>query len=465
MMATLQAAVRCAHLGLIRAASLAVPARKRAEWLQEWRAELWYAGQECFSEGIPDLRSIWRATAFCFGAFCDAFFLQRRSWQGQRTCPRTLARIRGSASWSLALLSAIFFSAWGIARVSPRVNVGMSTVHVYTWQPADPRALPCDCAMDLTISGRPAQTVQQFFDGFAHYTIAQQTVSAPGVARSDWTIAHAGLDFFRVLQLPVSILGRAGGSPQVQVVLSRDRWIHDFHGDPDIAGTRMHVGSVEAVIAGIALGNSAGLPGRADAWLLDSVPRAPAGGQVFVAGHLSPAGYFNEGCWTLSLGGIFLAFVTLPFITNQAMSGYSWEPARPSPAQRYRFWTFLLARAALLLAIAYYTSMDFAFSLLQPYSQFSGYFQCGTAFAICLAGLSWVFRDQQRRCPVCLRRMEHAAEVGDPSRTFLAWSGTELVCASGHALLHIPGTPTSWFAGPRWVCLDGSWQFLFVRSS
>ena len=53
-MAILKAAVRRAHLGLIRTASFAVPASKRAEWLQEWQAELWYALQESFSEGIPD---------------------------------------------------------------------------------------------------------------------------------------------------------------------------------------------------------------------------------------------------------------------------------------------------------------------------------------------------------------------------------------------------------------------------
>jgi hypothetical protein len=50
--------------------------------------------------------------------------------------------------------------------------------------------------------------------------------------------------------------------------------------------------------------------------------------------------------------------------------------------------------------------------------------------------------------------MAHPVQVGQPSRTFLAWNGTELVCERGHILLHIPEIPTSWFGAQRWVCLD-----------
>lgn len=60
--------------------------------------------------------------------------------------------------------------------------------------------------------------------------------------------------------------------------------------------------------------------------------------------------------------------------------------------------------------------------------------------------------------------MTHPVEVGQPSRIFLAWNGTELACERGHTLLHIPEIPTSWFGAQRWVCLDGSWQFLFAPS-
>jgi hypothetical protein len=56
----------------------------------------------------------------------------------------------------------------------------------------------------------------------------------------------------------------------------------------------------------------------------------------------------------------------------------------------------------------------------------------------------------------------HPARVGQYSRTFLAWSGTEMMCAGGHTLLHVPSLPTSWFSTQRWMFLDPSWKFLFA---
>jgi hypothetical protein len=462
MIAALQIAVRRAHFGLIRTASLVVPAWNRSEWVQEWQAELWYMMRECFSQASPDPRSIWQATAFCLGAYRDAFCLRVRSWRRQRCRSRTQARIRGSPSFCLLLLIALLFSAWGIARISRRVAAGMSRVQVYPWQPTDEHTAPCDCALDLAASRRSLEATQQFFDGFAHYSIAQETVSGPNLPRSKWTIVHAGSDFFAVLHLPVRVIDSSKGFPRI--VLSRERWMHDYRNNPDIAGTRLHVGSVDAVVAGIAFGNSMGLPGNADAWVLDYIPRAPTGGQEFVAGHLSPTGYFDDGRWTLSLCGILLALLALPFITSPAVGGYRRGSPKPPLSKRSRFWAFLLVRIAIVLAIAYYASADLAFSLLKPFSQLSGCLQCGSAFVICLVSMSWVFRDQKRRCPVCLRQMAYAVEVGETSRTFLAWNGTELLCVFGHTLLHIPGSPTSWFSARRWVCLDRSWQFLFLRS-
>jgi len=42
------------------------------------------------------------------------------------------------------------------------------------------------------------------------------------------------------------------------------------------------------------------------------------------------------------------------------------------------------------------------------------------------------------------------------SRNFLAWNGTELICANGHGLLHLPALPTCWFPTQRWIHLDAS---------
>lgn len=57
--------LRGLHLAIIQTAALLVPAPDRAEWLAEWRAELWYVNR--------------RATAFCLGSICDAIWMSRNS--------------------------------------------------------------------------------------------------------------------------------------------------------------------------------------------------------------------------------------------------------------------------------------------------------------------------------------------------------------------------------------------------
>ena len=53
------------HLAILRSASLLVPGPHRAEWFAEWTAELWHVNRG--------------ATAFCLGAFRDAFWLRRNT--------------------------------------------------------------------------------------------------------------------------------------------------------------------------------------------------------------------------------------------------------------------------------------------------------------------------------------------------------------------------------------------------
>jgi hypothetical protein len=56
--------IRRVHAAILQNAALLVPAAERAEWLAEWRAELWYVEHD--------------ATAFCLGSFRDALWLRIR---------------------------------------------------------------------------------------------------------------------------------------------------------------------------------------------------------------------------------------------------------------------------------------------------------------------------------------------------------------------------------------------------
>ena len=115
----------------------------------------------------------------------------------------------------------------------------------------------------------------------------------------------------------------------------------------------------------------------------------------------------------------------------------------------------------LVLLVVYCTSMDLAFADPRLTVHGAQYVQLLSTFALCLWGMRWALRDQRQRCPVCLSKLSHPARVGQPSWSFLAWNGTELICAGGHGLMHVPELETSWFRTQRWLALDGSWQVLF----
>ncbi len=77
----------------------------------------------------------------------------------------------------------------------------------------------------------------------------------------------------------------------------------------------------------------------------------------------------------------------------------------------------------------------------------------------------WVFADQQRRCPVCLRLLARPVRIGTPSQTLLDWYGAESVCSRGHGLLQNSEITASYSSRALWLKLDSSWSSLFPAAS
>jgi len=240
------------------------------------------------------------------------------------------------------------------------------------------------------------------------------------------------------------------------------------------------------------------LPGEVDAWIFED-----ARGMAALASQRFPYGYmaaklrsnFNEEesepLLTLSVGdgatdevyanllssiahrhrretllnfihSSILACLVLPFLLSifpcppAVLKKLSWKD-RVHPRQ------FLIAKVVslfppiycgslLLSRIDAYGSRDSAWAL-----------QGSLTFAFVIIGVHWCLRDQLRRCPRCLCSLAHPAHVGESSRSFLSWSGMELMCTDGHGLLHVPDFRTSWFPRDRWLVLDSSWRMLFLE--
>jgi len=136
------------------------------------------------------------------------------------------------------------------------------------------------------------------------------------------------------------------------------------------------------------------------------------------------------------------ACVIMPSTTRFSLGEY------PANGRAFRRWVFLAAKLLLVLALFYFGAMT---STRLRHAAGSG-----ILFLLwnCIFAFRWILADQRRRCPVCLHLLSHPVHVGQASRIFLGWDGTEFLCRKGHGLLHVPQTPTSWYGTQRWLSLD-----------
>lgn len=482
------------HRALLRAASLLAPARGRAEWRREWRSELWHVRRTCTPAGATSWPAEREVTAFCLGAFQDALCLRSQSSHGE--APR--AWFRGSPAQCVLLMAAALAAGFVVALLLPAVRAQKDQV-LYRINPGliliqDARS---DDESAATISMKKFSAWkarrQRYFDAFAYYRVAGESVSTGAEVETRWLVAHASANLFSLLGLPLRFAATAAedGRDMPSLVLSCEAYVRQFGANPQNLLSAVRIGQRAARIAGVAPCGEWKLPGKVDAWLLE--PDAEIGSSAigYVVAHLTPLGRSEmtvermaitannsdddlwgisiegrmRGPWDIYLFTVFLAILSLPAVTSVSMAESSFSSHQPSWQARLCRSSFLAAKVALLLAIAYFLPLDMAYWRTASYSVTAEYVQLIATFSICLFGLRWALLDQRRRCPVCLRRVSNPARVGDASRTFLAWNGTEMICLGGHTLLHVPGLPTSWFGTQRWLYLDNSWDFLFASSS
>jgi hypothetical protein len=397
------------HLALLRGAALLVRAPEREEWLAEWRAELWYVGPP-------------RRTAFCLGAFPDAFWLRRNG----------PAPVYLQSPWHcLAVLATLAACSAGLAFQLP-----LSRQFLLAPQ------LP---AGTMTISGIPLEDYRQLSVDPSRSAF----YGPPRFQAGSLNVALASRNLFDVLNVPLA--------PAIAPLVIAS-------GDPRLIGQHLTVAGRTAQIAAILSENVWQLPGPANAWLLvDDQTLATESWGYAVAQMNRPttyvsvlhtAGSVNRFiCVPLAERRLLIAFLmmigvgglVLPAVTSLSLGEY--------PGSHGRRWIFLAAKFAFVLPIVLFGSLDL-FSLIAIH------LEAHAMIVGSVIGFRWVLIDQRRRCPVCLRTLTNPTTIGEPSRTLLEWYGTELICTKGHGLLHVPELRNS-YSEQRWLRLDSSWSGLF----
>jgi len=477
--------------GILCSAALLTPGEQRAEWLREWRGELWHAREATRFDKEITWEGEKTILRFCSGSIQDAFAM--RKLRGAQSA------FRGSAVECLLLLLAMFMASCLLYHVLPEVR---AQNHPSLYQVNSNLIMIQDAfASSDSLATIPVEKYrmwksrqQRYFDGFAFYHLTKENVATQNAVKQRWKVAHGSLNLFWMLGLPTLI---SSESPDAEgrtpgIILSDAIWRRDFQANLHVSGHIVHVGHDEFRVLGVAPLGVWRLPGNVDAWVLE--PDEENRGVGYVIAHLTALGrsqmsanrieivssnsddsneelcgisFANrtKGPWGFFQFALFLAFLALPAITSVSFGESQFCSNRPSWTNRVFRWMFLCAKIALLLPTVYFASLDLAYWHAPIYSVGAQYVQLISSFTMGLFGLRWILLDQRNRCPVCLRRVTHPAQVGLTGRTFLAWNGTELICTGGHTLLHVPAMPTSWFSTQRWLYLDSSWKSLFVVSS
>jgi hypothetical protein len=171
---------------------------------------------------------------------------------------------------------------------------------------------------------------------------------------------------------------------------------------------------------------------------------------IFIATRLEKMLPFSEVHGATAVDGFFgMLFIYL----LMAVVGLAVGDRRPAPnCHRLRGWIFLALK--ILLALPILQSTMLIAIVVAPFLSLVFFFENVLLFR-------WVFLDQRRRCPVCLRLLTQPVRIGNPSQTFLEWYGAESMCSRGHGLLHDPELVASYSAKPQWLKLDRSWSGLF----
>jgi hypothetical protein len=484
------------HHAILQCASLLLPSRQRAEWTAEWRAELWYVCERCDAQRVFQAGGEEDAVAFCLGAFQDAFWIRRNSppssghgslrLETALRCGVLLATL-AVASLSVALflpgarstiLRSPYRDAGSLVLISPEGYLGATspTIPIEEYQAWKRRS-------------------QRLFTDFAFYRPTQGMTRIAEHQAISLNVAASSENLFELLEIPISspTLDEARREHRPALVLRYSAWRRYFGRDAHIVGKVVEIAGQRAVVAAVVSDDSWRLPGAVDAWLLENerdLDALPSGSLGYVLGHVTKSasetetnhgqwhmlvpregGYDGFDCVSLAerigrpfsifLFALILACLALPATTPLPLGDYAETSESLFWVTMRRRWIFLALKIALILPIVYCSSLSLAYcrTSLDPIT--SEYIQIFVTFTGCLFSFRWALRDQRQRCPVCLRLLTNPARVGQPSRNFLSWNGTELMCNRGHGLLHVPEIATSWFSTQRWLYLDPSWNGLF----
>jgi putative ABC transport system permease protein len=280
-------------LWLIRVIGVIVPRRLRADWRQEWEAELRYREKQLTEWDNLDRRGKFALLWHSLGAFADALWLQPRRMEDEmiqdlRYGARMLVKSPGFTfvvALTLALgigANTAIFSVIEAVMLRPLPYQNPERLCVL-WKSVPARNIEWDWTSYPTIQDWREQS--RSFDDMAAVLLpsaSEVTLQSDGGPERIQGSKVSG-NFFEMLGVK-PLLGRAFSDDEARrgddvVVLSYGFWQRRFGGDGAIVGRRLHLDNRSATIIGVMPPNFQYPDKNAQLWLLLSTDHRWAGFQ------------------------------------------------------------------------------------------------------------------------------------------------------------------------------------------
>lgn len=478
---------------MIRVAVQLVPAAQQQDWKQEWLAEIWHRWLFLRDSGNWNRREELRLVRDSLGSFADG---------GWHLTPRDQVQSRmqewARAPWMclglLAVLLALVGAVSGGFAATRQLFFGLQherTNLVSIWQHpfagGGDKGLPPDLAPAWNQHSR-------LLEGAAGFTAGHAVVSTPGKGAIRPLVVTTEPSLFAVL----GVRPRVGTFPETEGVVLDDRiWRSMFHRDARVIGSRVRVGRAFYRVAAVLPAGFRFLSRQASVYVVKKeltddevmvIARAHAGvtesqlaRELEEVAETSCAYYFRSdlrlsflqsAVWTpLRFFGmaVLIALLMVAAVSRVRMRRWrlAWQPkSREATLHRTGF---LLAKTGLAWAFVFAAVLEWSRSesslLFGSKDPGSGPFLVWLYILGTMGVLFWSLADQRARCRVCLRLLCFPVRIGCPGCLLLDWSGTELLCAEGHGVLHVPHLAASWDEEEEhWIALDESWRELFAHT-
>ena len=501
LLASFEDPLRCCSLILGLSGAL-VPASHREEWIREWQAEIQFAWLAFCKRGEP--HAFRKLLSFTLGCIADGWWCFHHAPWPERPSERfrTLAR---SAAFCL---SAGVFAILVITCVSGFLPSTRDVLEPLPYLDAGRIATAFKSGISLSArSGIPADWLNLWRNKsrlVRTATYRWQEEKAHLQPGRDVSVLHAEVsgDFFSVLSAAMlwgrPLLSADATACNNCAVVSYELWKNYLANSFGQRAIQITVGGRRLRVVGVLEKRFWFLSRRIGVWSLAGPTSltAKSGVLIRLADGVTPQtaeqeleailhddGYSPwESLVDVSmlqsrvrsvLGSFCLALILAFVMTASGLRFCSVSlfaaAMNLSFRNRARRAAFFVGKTALLLTACLLAGIEFtraaSITMIGGTDVLTEPLSTWLFLLSCLGVLSWSIYDQRRRCPVCLKRLGLATHVGCSGCLLLDWAGTEMVCADGHGLLHIPEMLSSVHGDERWTAFDESWRGLFASKS